>query len=154
MNKTLKTIAWICLALGLLGMAVDTGALVFGRRLVSERQAAFNELRSAAGSLYIAKDENKDGKPDDDCLQLQQPGWPGIRQPGFGIQQGRGGMMFNDRGGFNGAPFAGRGVFLLFFIALGPILLIVGAVILLVNREPKTVDAEKEEEEVKEVKKK
>ena len=31
MNKTVKTIAWICLVLGLLGLAVDLGAYVFGR---------------------------------------------------------------------------------------------------------------------------
>ncbi|MCJ7519795.1 MAG: hypothetical protein MUO42_09020, partial [Anaerolineaceae bacterium] len=72
MNKTLNTIAWICLALGLLGMMVDAGALIFGRRLVADRLVAFEEMRASAAkgntpsehNRCIAEDTNKDGKPD------------------------------------------------------------------------------------------
>jgi len=35
MNKTVKTIAWICLVLGLLGLAVDIGLYVRGRAIVA-----------------------------------------------------------------------------------------------------------------------
>lgn len=161
MNKTLKTIAWICLALGLLGMVVGAGAFFYGRKLVGERQAAFEEMRAAvqsgnapvAGNRCIAVDANNDGKPDGDCLHSKQPGQPGAGQPGYGGRQGRGGMMFNDRAGFNGGRLGGRGIFPMFFMALGPILAVVGAVILLVNREPKSAE-EKKEKEVKEIKKK
>jgi hypothetical protein len=157
MNKTLKTIAWICLALGLLGIFMDAGALIFGRRLAADRQAAFEEMRASAakgntpseGNRCIAEDTNKDGKPDSDCLNLQapvQPGQPGVGPQGFGRSQGHGGMMLYNHRDFNGGRLGGRGIFLMFFIALGPILAIVGAVILLVNREPKAAVAKEEKE--------
>ena len=80
-----------------------------------------------------------------------QPGQPGTGQPGFGGQLQQRGTRLGMRGGFAGRRMAGRGILPLFFLALGPILLVVGAVILLVNREPKKAEV-KEEKEVKEVK--
>ena len=162
MNKTLKTIAWICLALGLMGTAVDAGMLVYGRKLAAERQTAIEAIQDAnqSGSApdgkntCIAEDADQDGKPDGDCLQLQasgQPGGIGKGQPGFGGQMLGRGTRLGMRGGFAGRRMAGRGILPLFFLALGPILLVVGAVILLVNREPKKA-AVKDEKEVKEVK--
>lgn len=142
MNKTLKTIGWICLALGLLGILADAGALVLGQQWIADRQTAAEEFRSAltedelpkAGNYCLSKDEDGDGKPDSDCLQL-----PAIRdgfarrggmRPGSGLMQIRRPSM----GNFGvvrplGAP--------IFFLTLGPILAVVGAVILLVNRTPK-----------------
>jgi hypothetical protein len=156
MNKTLKTIAWVCLVLGLLGMAVDGGALILGHRFVAGRQVAFEEMKAAvqsgkgpsAGNNCVAEDANKDGKPDGDCLNLQAPGQPGIG----GRLLGRG-MLFKLRNNSDGRRFGGFGILPLFFMAMGPILAVVGAVILLVNREPKAKE-EKEEKEVKETKKK
>lgn len=45
-NKTIKTIAWICLVLGLLGVAADVGVYVRGRIWASEMQEAnaFGEM--------------------------------------------------------------------------------------------------------------
>jgi hypothetical protein len=137
MNKTLKTIAWICLALGLLGMVVDAGAFIVGRTIMSNRQALI-----ASGNGPISGNNP----------QLNQP-----RQPGFRSMMGRGGMMSNFRGRFNGGRFGlGVGIFLLFFMALGPVLAIVGTVILLVHREPKNapVKEEKDVNKDKEEKKK
>ena len=164
MNKTLKTIAWIFLALGLMGMVVDVGVLVFGRKLAGERQTAFEEMRaeSQSGKVLngknncIAEDENNDGKPDGDCLKLQapgQPGQPGEGQPGVGGRTLRRGLLFKMRNNMDGRRFGGRGILPLFFLAFGPILVVVGAVILLVNREPKPTVV-KEEKEEKEQKKK
>jgi hypothetical protein len=133
MNKTLKTIAWICLVLGLLGMVVDAGALIVGRTMMANR-------------LVIAEQNNAPANGNNP--QLQQPRQPGNWQPGFRGMMGRGGMMFNYRGRFNGGRFGFGGIFLLFFMALGPILAIVGAVILLVHREPKNAPV-KEEKDVK-----
>ena len=134
MNKTLKTIAWICLALGLLGMVVDAGALIVGRTMVANRQ-------------FIVGQNNEPVTGNNP--QFNQPRQPGNWQPGFRDMIGRGGMMFNDRGRFNGGRFGlGAGIFLLFFMALGPVLAIVGTVILLVHREPKNAPV-KEEKEVK-----
>lgn len=158
MNKTLKTIAWICLALGLLGMVVDAGALIYGRKLLANRQAAFEEMHAAvesgntptAGNRCIAEDANNDGKPDGDCLQVQQPGQPGqpgAVQPDFGRQSGRGRIISNMRDRLNGSRMHLRGILPLFLLALGPILAVVGAVILLVNREPKAVVVKEEKEE-------
>ena len=52
--------------------------------------------------------------------------------------------MTNDRSAFNGRHSGGRGFFPLFFVASGPILAVVGAVILLVNREPKVIVVKEE----------
>ena len=56
--------------------------------------------------------------------------------------------MTNGRNALNGRHLGGRGIFPLFFMALGPILAVIGAVILLVNREPKAVMV-KEEKKIK-----
>jgi hypothetical protein len=134
MNKTLKTIAWICLVMGLLGMVVDAGALIVGRTIMSNR-------------LVIAEQNNAPANGNNP--QFKQPLQPGNWQPGFRGMMGRGGMMSNFRGRFNGGRIGlGAGIFLLFFMALGPVLAIVGAVILLVHREPKNVPV-KEEKDVK-----
>ena len=161
MNKTLKTIAWICLALGILGMVVDASALVVGRKLMTERQASFEEMRTAEksgqssseGNFCIAKDADNDGKPDSDCLQLQHPERSGAGQPGFGNRPGKDGMLLRGQNNFDGRRFGVGAILPIFFFALGPVLAVVGAVILLVNREPKASKSKKEKE-VKEVKKK
>src|SRR5512137_2458925 len=98
MNKTLKTIAWICLTLGLLGMLVDAGALIAGRTMMANR-------------LVIAQ---QNAAPDsDNNPQQNQPRQPGNWQPGFRGMMGRGGMMFNYRGGFGGRHFGFPGFFML-----------------------------------------
>jgi hypothetical protein len=164
MNKTLKTIAWICLVLGLMGMVVDVGVLVFSRKLADERQTAFEEMRAEiqpgkvldGKNKCIAEDTDKDGKPDGDCLKLQAPGQPsqpGEGQPGIGGRTLRRSMLLKMRNNMDGRRFNGRGILPLFFLALGPILVVVGAVILLVNRDPKPMVV-KEEKDVKEQKKK
>jgi len=177
MNKTLKTIAWICLTLGLLGTTVDAGMLVVGRKLVAVRQTAVEDIKNQnlsgnmpnAKNICLAEDADQDGKPDGDCLKQQAPGqfWQfGQRkQPGQPDQKGIGGsesgkqpfrrnMMRMMRNNMDSPRMAGHGILLFLFLALGPILLVVGAVILLVNREPKkaTVKEEKEVNEVKEAK--
>lgn len=159
MNKTLKTIAWICLALGLMGTAVDARMLVYGRKLAAVRQTAIEIKQDAkqpgiipvGKNTCLAEDADQDGKPDGDCLQVQslgQPGQLGTGQPGFGGRLQQRGTRLGMRGGFAGRRIAVRGILPLFFLALGPILLVVGAVILLVNREPKK-DAVKEEKDQK-----
>ena len=157
MNKPLKTIAWICLVLGLLGTAVDGGMLLYGRKITADRQAIIEAIQTEiqsgdipdAKNNCVAEDIDQDGKPDGDCLQQQAPWQPGTGQPAFG-----GRLMGRDsrlgvRGGFAERRIAVRGILPLFFLALGPILLVVGAVILLINREPNEA-AVKEEKEVKE----
>jgi len=159
MNKTLKTIAWICLVLGLLGTAVDGGMLVIGRKLAAERQTAFETWQNKnqpgtvadARSTCIAEDADQDGKPDGDCLQQQAPGQPGAGHPAFSGRLMQRNSRLGMRGSFAGRRMAFHGVLPLFFLALGPILLVVGAVMLLVNREPKET-ASKEEKEIKETK--
>lgn len=142
MNKTVKTIGWILVALGLLGILADAGALVFGRQLMEQRQADVENLRPSAdegklpapGDYCIAEDKDGDGTPDGDCLQLPDrpegslPG-RGNRWPRSGFLTRRGPAVRGRLTGFPGLP--------VFLFALGPIMLVVGAVMLLVNREPK-----------------
>ena len=153
MNKTLKTIAWVCLALGLLGTVVDAGALLYGRKLAGERQAAFDEIRAeiqlgstAAGkNTCIAEDADKDGKPDGDCLTVQDPVQPEGAQPGIIGRPVRRAMVSRMRADFGSRRIGLFGILPLFCMALGPILAVVGAVFLLVNRESKVKEAVKEE---------
>lgn len=142
MNKTVKTIGWICLVLGALGILADAGAVFAARQFRTERQAAIeeisesiqNNIRPALSELCIAKDTDGDGKPDGDCIQRSD-----VAQGLFPRQGGqpRRGLMQMPRAGFDrrdGAGFSGLPIFL---FALGPILGVIGAVMLLVNREPK-----------------
>jgi hypothetical protein len=142
MNKTLKTIGWICLALGLLGIMADFGALVIGRRFADDRLATIEEVQENAqkrdsirsGQLCIAQDADGDGKPDGDCIQRPD------RLQGFAPRQGGrigGGMMQSPRLAFNRRATFGFAGLSIFLFAMGPVLAVVGAVILLVNREPK-----------------
>jgi hypothetical protein len=148
MNKTLKTIAWICIALGILGTVVDAGLVIYGRSMLAQRQAAFEEIRSGntegsavlpgRADICIAADKDKDGKPDGGCLDISKLNR--LNLPGS--NPALGGMMGGRFAGGPGSRLADRRMggiaFLpLFFFALGPVLAIIGMVILLVNREPK-----------------
>ena len=94
-----------------------------------------------AKNTCLAEDADQDGKPDGDCLKSQAPGQPGKPgkpvSPDFGGRLQQQARMLGMRGDFGRTAYGGRGILPLFFLALGPILLVVGAVILLVNREPK-----------------
>ncbi len=140
MNKTLKTIGWILVALGILGILADAGAFVLGHRLAANRQALIQQWNGS----------------DDGQRPVKPP------QYGQGVfpRQGQGGIMprfgmrsYRNGGGF--MRFRPRGFFFLpvLFFALGPVLLVVGAVLLLVNRVPKEKKEKVEPKEEKETKK-
>ncbi len=151
MNKTLKTIGWICLALGVLGILADVGAVFLGLQFAEYRQTAIDEMREAAqksgkpalGQLCIAEDTDGDGKPDGDCLQ--QPERPLRFVPRQGRWVGRG-LPQLPRPGIDRKGALGINRLPISLFALGPLLAVVGAVILLVNREPKEKVATAEEE--------
>ena len=142
MNKTVKTIGWICLALGALGILVDAGAVFTATQFRTERLAAIEEIsesiqnneRPALSELCIAKDTDGDGKPDGDCID--QPDRPLGFTPRQGGQPGRT-LMQQPRAGLDRRAGIGFGGLPIFLFALGPILAVIGVVILLVNREPK-----------------
>lgn len=155
MNKTLKTIGWICLALGMLGILAGAGAFIIGRQYAADRQAAIDEVRETAqdsdrparGQLCIAEDSDGDGKPDGDCIQqpdrqkvfaLLQGGQPGRR------------LMQNPHTLLGRRASFSFGGFPVILLGLGPVVAVIGAVILLVNREPK--EKIKVEEEKKTIK--
>ena len=139
MNKTLKTIGWVLVALGILGILADAGALVFGHRLADNRQA------------FVQQWNGSNNPPQYNQPQNGQREFP---------RQGQGGIMprlgprsfFLFRGG--AMRFRPGGFFLLpaFFFALGPVLAVVGAVLLLVNRAPKEKKEMVEPSEEKETK--
>lgn len=142
MNKTVKTIGWICLALGALGILADASAVFAVQQLRTDRLAAIEEInesiqnneRPDLNELCIAKDADGDGKPDGDCIQ--QPDRP----LGFSPRQSnqpRRALMQQPRVGFDRRASIGFGGLPIFLFALGPILAVIGAVMLLVNREPK-----------------
>lgn len=151
MNKTLKTIGWICLALGVLGILADAGAFVLGLQFAEYRQTAIDEMREAAQEsgkpaleqLCIAEDADGDGKPDGNCLQ--QPERPLRFAPRQDGRAGRG-LLQLPRPGIDRKGALGINRLPIFLFVLGPFLAVVGAVILLVNREPKEKAATAEEE--------
>lgn len=155
MNKTLKTIAWICLILGILGTAVDATALVVGQHFLSVRDASFTEMRQDKGNnkvnpdrtFCIAEDANNDGKPDGDCLQAQPQVMPGFAKQGLGRNPGQSGTPGYSRSRFDNNRFRHPAILLLFLFLAGPVLAIVGAVILLVNRSPETIASKDKKED-------
>lgn len=133
MSNTIKTIAWICLILGLLGLATDIGMYVHGRTMAAQ----FAE-RIEAGDFpgFQGKFRNEDS---DEIL----PG-DGFERRGRGVRP----LIPGRRGGF-GDRF-GFGLPILYFAA-GPILTVVGAVMLIVNREPKVEQAKPKKAEKQKV---
>lgn len=143
MNKTLKTIAWICLVLGILGTALDVGTFVFARKSLNDRQAAYEERQSTIDENElprfrdcIIEDEDGNIVIDPVCLDDRRSNFlpPGRNFP---MQSDRGSLFPRQRS-VGLMPLRGRLTLLplLFFVAAGPVLTIIGAVILIVNREP------------------
>jgi len=136
MNKTVKTIAWICLVLGLLGIAVDIGVYVKARSFAAQiaDQIEAGEMPFAGRRFDDDEDQDADefrmrpGKGDD---------WFMPRDGFFHFQPG----MIGNRSFSIGWP--------LFFLAAGPILAVVGGVMLIVNREPKQSDQEQKTKKAK-----
>ena len=131
MNKTVKTIAWICLVLGLLGLAVDIGLYVRGRAIVAniaergeagELPALGRRLDDTESGEAIKPDESFEGKErpfggsfptgmrGGSYIPLRRPARQDFRQYGFG------------------SP--------ILLLAAGPVLTVIGAVTLIVNRAP------------------
>ena len=139
MNKTVKTIAWICLVLGLLGLAVDLGAYVFGRSVAVRIQESIK-----AGEFQTFKkclgDVDDDGDIDEhDCEErpADRDGWfksGGLKDGGRGFT-----TFSKNSGGFHsklGGHFGRIGLAIPFLLlASGPVLTVIGAVTLIVNRE-------------------
>lgn len=143
MNKTVKTIAWICLVLGLLGMAVEVGVYVRVRSLMAQFQESVE-----AGEFPMFKGRFIDGDGDFDKENWEESDFD--RSEWFA----HGGMMDGGRGFdtlFNSRRYllnmhdgsVGRVGFVFPFLLLasGPVLTVVGAVMLIVNREPKVDEA-------------
>lgn len=139
MSKTVKTIAWICLVLGLLGMAVEVGVYVRARSLMAQFQESVK-----AGEFPMLKGRFTDGDGDFDKENREESDFD--RSEWFahgGMMDGRRGFepFSNKRGYFlnmhDGS--VGRVSFAIPFLLLasGPVLTVVGAVMLIVNREPK-----------------
>jgi hypothetical protein len=150
MNKTVKTIAWICLVLGLLGTAVDAGVVIYGRQMRNQAQAAFE-----AGEIPVLgrrfNDANKDG--DTNRRDLEREDFDrDSRTPLGRMMDGRDGIdnfsnlqRFSPMMGSSSFGRSGLGSLVLMFIS-GPILAVIGAVILIVNREPKAVEVVEQKE--------
>ena len=140
MNKTVKTIAWICLILGLLGVAVEVGLYVRGRSLVAQMQEsiASGEYPPGWGRFGgLHEDEDFKGQRGD----LEDTDGGGELHRMLLNRDGRfpfGGAMGGARGGVARGIF-GRPAFGIIFLILaaGPVLMVIGAVTLVVNREPK-----------------
>jgi len=129
MNKTFKTIAWICLVLGILGIAVDVGMAV---RVQTFRTRVAEQV--AAGELPAVTDKENGGKSQGDGDSRQRPGiQDGKAAPGGGVTGGKRGMIGRNPRRY-GLPIV--------LIAAGPVLAVVGGVMLIVNRAPKEKDLE------------
>ena len=132
MNKTVKTIAWVCLVLGLLGVAVDVGVYVKGRSLVVQVQESMTngEFPTFKGRFSDVDDEDWDKDSFDRSEWFADGGMMGGRR-GFDTFSNSHGYLPGIRDGRFGfaLPFL--------FLASGPVLAIVGAVILIINRTPK-----------------
>ncbi len=151
MNKTVKTIAWICLVLGLLGMAVGVGAYVYGRSRIAHFQEAVE-----AGDIQAFKGHFSDSDGDFDIEEWKDGSFD--KSEWFthgGMMDGRKGFYTFSKssrllpgmhdGSFRRVGFA----FPFLVLASGPVLTVVGAVMLIVNREPKVSDSKEKKEKGK-----
>ena len=151
MNKTVKTIAWICLVLGLLGMAVGVGAYVYGRSRIIQFKEAVD-----AGEIPAFKDHFADSDEDFDKEEWKDGSFDKGEWFTYGgmMDRRRGFDTFsNSRRGFTGmrdGSFGHVGLAIPFLLlASGPVLTVIGAVILIVNREPKVLDSKEKKEKGK-----
>ena len=148
MNKTVKTIAWICVVLGLMGLAVDAGVYFRGRAFAAQM---VDRIEAGEMPAFGGRWMDSDDSGDTDAQEIQ---------PLYGIPQGRlplGGMRggmdrFGTGRGSAGIGQVGFGLPIL-LLAAGPILAVVGAVMLIVNRVPKDKETELKTEKVKKAKK-
>jgi hypothetical protein len=145
MNKTVKTIAWICLVLGLLGIAVDIGMYVRARTSAAQiaEQIEAGDL-PAMGRRFEDRDEDADTDVDAEGFRMR-PG-KGRRRiiPGGGSPHFQPGRIAN-RSSILGLP--------LLLVAAGPVLTVVGAVMLIVNREPREKQSDSTAKKAKKVEK-
>jgi len=154
MNKTVKTVAWICLVLGVLGTALDAGAFVFARKVFVSRRTSFEEMREQYEAGELPHFEDCQDEAGEECEAMDFDRKPldrfGGKAGGFS-QRGffGGGMIGMDRRaaggqyttGWGSHPISGGHFALPFLmIASGPVLLVIGAVMLIVNREPAKED--------------
>jgi hypothetical protein len=151
MNKTVKTIAWICLVLGLLGVAVEVGVYVRGRALVAQFQESVESGEFPMFKSLFA-DGDKDGDIDDEDWDKDSFDRSGRFALGGMMDIRRGFEIFsNNRGwlsGMHDGSFRRIGlVFPLLLLAGGPVLTVVGAVMLIVNRTPKVIVESKDKKE-------
>jgi len=161
MNKTIRTIAWICLVLGIMGLLLDAGIILYLGRVRAERQAAIEAgelpyFRGApqSGTLEGEVPESSDQDDENDNGGV-------LPQPGF-IPRARADRMRSILQGRRSSSFLGAVPgrtnfhlpFLpLFFFGAGPVLAVIGAVTLIVNREPAKPKLIADSEEKKEKKK-
>lgn len=151
MNKTVKTIAWICLVLGLLGVTAEVGAYVYGRSRITQFKEAVE-----AGEIHAFKGHFADVDEDIDKEEWEEnfPDRDGWFAFGGMMDSRRGFDTFSKSSGLlpsmHDGSF-GRVGFALPFLMLvsGPVLTVVGAVILIVNREPKVSDSKEKKEKSK-----
>ena len=141
MNKTVKTIAWICLVLGLVGTVVDAGVVLRGRQMINQAKEPFEagEMQ-ALGRRF--NDANEKGDIDREDLENRDFDRDG-RPPLGGMMDGKSGFgnfsnLQRHYPGMGTSSFgrSGLGFLVLMFVG-GPVLAVIGAVILIVNREPK-----------------
>lgn len=151
MNKTEKTIAWICLVLGLLGVTAEVGAYVYGRSRITQYKEAVE-----AGEIPAFKDHFFDADGDFDEEEWEEKfsdrdGWFAF---GGMMDGGRGFNTFSKSSGrlpgMHGGSFGSVGLaFPFLLLASGPVLTVIGAVMLIVNREPKDSDSKDKKEKSK-----
>ena len=114
MNKTVKTIAWICLVLGLLGLAVDVGVYVRGRALAARIQESIE-----SGEFQTFRKRLGDVDDDGDIDGHDREEWPVDKKEWFkeGAKMGyrKEFDTFSERhGGFQGMHRGFAFLFLLF----------------------------------------
>jgi len=151
MNKTVKTIAWICLVLGLLGVTAEVGAYVYGRSRITKYKEAVEAGEIPAFKGHFADVDEDIDKEDWDKDSFDRSKWFAFG----GMMDGRKGFytFLKSRGllpGMRGGSFGRVGfAFPFLVLASGPVLTVVGSVILIVNREPKASDSKEKKEKSK-----
>lgn len=145
MNKTIKTIAWVCVVLGIMGMLAIFAFFGFGQLNSADRKAQTRESVMKSRDINLGNDmsdclfENEEGESyiKTDCIAHREKNWPSRKSDFPKLRpQGRT-ISFCPQRGFLPHQPSSPSFFPILLFTSGPVLTAVGAVILIVNREPR-----------------
>jgi hypothetical protein len=150
MNKTFRTIAWLCIVLGIMGMIAMFVIFGIGQTIHVEGRSQTRQSVMKSQDIELGEDtsdcffENEEGDTfiKTDCFTREENKMSSRRFTFRRLRpQGRI-FPFGTQRGFSRNTYSSLPFFPVLLFISGPVLTAIGAVILIVNREPRKKDNE------------